>query len=113
MDMSLFYSNGSNSDLISYANAGYLSDPHNDKSQTRYLFTCEGTTISWRSVKQTIATTSSNHAEILALHEASREYIWLRSVVQHVRETCELSLEKLTPTVIYEDNAACIAQLKE
>ncbi|CAA7060847.1 unnamed protein product [Microthlaspi erraticum] len=32
-------------------------------------------------MKQTLAATSSNHAEILAIHEASRECIWLRSVV--------------------------------
>ena len=79
--MDLFYSNVSNSNLIGYAEAGYLSDPHNGKSQMGYLFTCGGTVISWRSVKQTMTATSSNHAEILALHEASRESIWLRSVI--------------------------------
>ena len=69
--------------------------------------------ISWRSVKQTITTTSSTHAEILALHEASRECVWLRSIIQHVRQTCGLSLGKMKPTTIYKDNSACIAQLKE
>ena len=59
--------------------------------------------ISWRSVKQTITTTSSTHAEILALHEASRECVWLRSIIQHVRQTCGLSLGKMKPTTIYED----------
>ncbi|XP_048599946.1 secreted RxLR effector protein 161-like [Brassica napus] len=54
---------------------GYMSDPHNARSQTRYVFTCGGTAISWRSMKQTIAATSSNHAEILAIHEASRECV--------------------------------------
>jgi len=52
---------------MGYADVGYLSDPHNGRSQTRYLFICGGITISWRSVKQTITVTSSNHAEILAL----------------------------------------------
>jgi len=32
MNMSLFYSNVSKLDLIGYAYAGYLSDPHNDIS---------------------------------------------------------------------------------
>ena len=64
-------------------------------------------------MKQTMTATSSNHAEILALHEASRESTWLRSVIQHVRETCGLSSERMAPTIIYEDNTACIAQLKE
>ena len=62
MNISLFYPNDSKIDLISYTDAGYLSDHHNGRSQTGYLFTCGGTTISWQSVKQTITTTSSKHA---------------------------------------------------
>jgi len=113
MNMSLFYPNDSKLDLMGYADEGHLSDPHNGRSQTGYLFTCGGTTISWQSMEQTITTTSSNHAEILALHEVSRECVWLRSIIQHVQQTCGLSLEKMKLTTIYEDNSACIAQLKE
>nr|KYP45741.1 Retrovirus-related Pol polyprotein from transposon TNT 1-94 [Cajanus cajan] len=46
MDMGLLYSNVPKPELNSYADAGYLSDPHNGKSQTGYLFTSGGTTIS-------------------------------------------------------------------
>lgn len=60
MGMSLFYSNVSKTDLMGYTNAGYLSDPHNGRSQIDYLFTCGGTTILWWSVKQTIVATSFN-----------------------------------------------------
>ena len=67
--MGLFYC-GSNSQLIGYADAGYLSDPHKGRSQTSYLFTYAGTAISWRSVKQLLVATSSNHSEIIAIHEA-------------------------------------------
>lgn len=113
MDMGLFFSNKSKSDLIGYADAGYKSDPHQGRSQTGYLFTHGGTAISWRSTKQTEGSTSSNHAELIALHEASRECVWLRSVIQHVQDTCGLSSGILTPTILYEDNAACISQMKE
>ncbi|RVW38116.1 Retrovirus-related Pol polyprotein from transposon TNT 1-94 [Vitis vinifera] len=91
--------------------AGYLSDPHKGRSQTGYVFNCNGTAISWRSVKQTMVATSSNHSEILAIHEASRECIWLRSMIQHIRESCGLSSIKGDPTTLFEDNAACIAQI--
>ena len=60
-DMSLYYSKESKSQLIGYANAGYLSDPHKARSQTGYVFTYGGMTISWRSTKQTMVATSSNH----------------------------------------------------
>ena len=111
--MGLLYSNVPKCELIGYADAGFLSDPHEGKSQTWYLFTYGGTTISWRSMKQTISATSSNHAEILAMHEASRECVWLRSAIHHIQTTCGLSSGKMSPTVLYEDNIACIAQLKE
>ena len=67
------YSTRIDSRLIGYTDVGYLSDPHRARSQTGYVFTVEDTAISWRSTKQMLVATSSNHAEILALHEASRE----------------------------------------
>ncbi|BBH05089.1 Disease resistance protein CC-NBS-LRR class family [Prunus dulcis] len=112
-DMGLFYSSESTNaqSIIGYADAGYLSDPHQGRSQTGYVFTCGGTAISWRSTKQTLVATSSNHSEILALHEASRECVWLRSVIHHIRSTCALPSTTDTPTILNEDNAACIAQI--
>nr|CAN61800.1 hypothetical protein VITISV_044293 [Vitis vinifera] len=46
IDMSLFYSRESKQQLLGYADAGYLSDPHKGRSQTGYVFNCNGTTIS-------------------------------------------------------------------
>ena len=56
--------------------------------------------------------TSSNHSELLAIHEARRECIWLRSMIQHIRDSSGLSPNSNTATSLYEDNTACIAQLK-
>ena len=112
MDMGLYYSLSSKSGFVGYADAGFLSDPHNGRSQTGYVFLYGGTAISWRSTKQTITATSSNHAEILAIHEASRECVWLRSIINHIHKTCGLSYQREVPTILYEDNTACIAQLK-
>ena len=50
-DLGLFYSNNSRQGLIGYADAGYLSDPHKDRSQTGYVFMNGGSAISWRSQK--------------------------------------------------------------
>ena len=55
---------------------------------------------------------SSNHAEIIAIHEASRECVWLRSMTHHIQKMCGFSLKKNIPTTMYEDNVACISQLK-
>ena len=110
--MGLFYSDDWSPDLVGYANAGYLSDPHKARSQTNFLFTYGGTTITWRSMKQTIVATCSNHEEIIAIYEASRECVWLRSMTQHILQLCGLPLQTKSPTILNEDNVACIAQLK-
>jgi hypothetical protein len=69
----LFYCNNIKSVLLGYADVKYLLDLHNAKSQTGYAFTYGDTAISWRSKKQTLVATTSNHAEVIALHEVSKE----------------------------------------
>ena len=110
--MGLYYSPLFKSELVGYADASYLFDPHNGQLQMSYVFIYGGTTISWWSIKQTIAATSSNHVEILSIHEASLECVWLKSIIQHIQKTCGLSYHKEVPTILYEDNTTCIAQLK-
>ena len=44
--MSLFYSKESKKQLLRYADAGYLSNPHKVRSQTGYVFNCNETVIS-------------------------------------------------------------------
>ena len=56
--------------------------------------------------------TSSNHLEIFAIHEASHECIWIRSMIQHIQESYGLSFIKGHPTMLFEDNVACIVQIK-
>ena len=48
--------------MVGYTDAGYLSDPHNAKSQTGFVFLHGGTTISWKSSKHTLVATSTNHS---------------------------------------------------
>ncbi|KAL2250025.1 UNVERIFIED_CONTAM: Retrovirus-related Pol polyprotein from transposon TNT 1-94 [Sesamum indicum] len=95
-DMGLYFErhdDAKTTKLVDYSDVGYLFDPHKAISQSGYVFMYGGIAISWCSTKQTLVATSSNHAELIALYEAGRE--------------CK------SPTVIYEDNAACIAQIKD
>ena len=45
-DLGLFYSRNQDPILLGYTDAGYLSDLHNDRSQTGFVFLQGGTTIS-------------------------------------------------------------------
>lgn len=92
--------------------AGYLFEPQKGRSQTRYIFTCGGVAISWRFVKQTLVATTSNYFETLTLYEASCEYMWLRSMIRDIRETCGMSSTNDTLTILQKDNAAYSAQIR-
>ena len=111
--MDLFFTSGSmHVQLTGYSDAGFLFDPHIGRSQTGYVFLVGGTTISWQSTKQTLAATSLNHVEILVLHEASRECLWLQRLIGHIESSCGFNRLSF-PTIIYEDNYACINQFKK
>ena len=56
--------------------------------------------------------TSTNHSEIIALFEASRECVWLRRMINHIEKSCGIDSAE-SPTIIYEDNAACITQMQK
>jgi hypothetical protein len=61
-DLSLFYGRNQDPSLVGYIDVGYLSDPHNGRSQTGFAFLNGGTAISWKSSKKTLVTTSTNHS---------------------------------------------------
>ena len=91
IDLGLFFPKNHDLTMVGYADAGYRSDPHNAKSQTGFVFLCGGTTISWRSCKQTLVTTSTNHSEIITLYEAACECVWLRRMISHIQKSCGLN----------------------
>ena len=100
-DLGLFLQRKTDLSMIGYA------DPHNARSQTGFVFLHGGTAISWKSSKQTLVATSTNHSEITALYEASCKCVWLRRMISGIQQSCGIgSIE--APTIIYEDNASCI-----
>jgi hypothetical protein len=111
IDLGLFFQRNQESDLIGYANADYLSDPQNGRSQMEFVFLHRGTAISWKSAKQTLIATSTNHSEIISLYETSHECVWLRRVINHIHTSCGIGTLE-SPMIIYEDNAACITQMQ-
>jgi hypothetical protein len=88
-----------------------LSDPQNGRSYTGFMFLHGGTVISWKSAKQTLIATSTNHLDIIALYDASRECAWLRSVINHIQTSCGIDALE-SHRIIYEDNAACVALMQ-
>ena len=61
-------------------------------------------------MKQTLFVTSLNHAKLIALHEATRECVWLRVVIEYIRSTSGLSSINDAPITIHEDNTVCTSK---
>jgi hypothetical protein len=109
----ILYRNGDTSaTLIGYADAGYKSDKKTAKSQGGYVFNHGGAAISWKSRKQTVVATSTMHSELIALYEGVREASWLHRLM-HFVETSTGLRDSSHPITIYEDNEACIAQVRK
>ena len=98
--------------LVRYTDAGYLSDPHNARSQTDFVFLHGGTAISWKSSKQTLVATSTDHSKIIAQFEASRECVWLRRRINHIEKPCGIDSTE-SPTTIYEDMLLVLHRCKK
>jgi hypothetical protein len=75
------------------------------------VFLHGGITIYWKSCKQTFIAISTNHSKIIALYEISCECVWLRRMIDHVQKSCGIGTIE-SPTIIYEDNVACVAQMQ-
>ena len=50
-DLGLWFLKNQAPTMVGYVDAGYMSDPHNARSQTGFVFLYGSAAISWRSVK--------------------------------------------------------------
>ena len=103
------YVKGVKSYLLKHIDVSYLSV----RFQTWYVFACGNMIISERWVKQTMVVTFPNQSEILVIHETSQECVWLRSIIQYIRESCRLSSIKDNQTMLHKDNIAWITHIIE
>ena len=60
---------------------------------------------SWMSKCTTMVCLSTAEAEFIAATEAAKDVIWIRGLLS------ELSLDSASPTVIFEDNQACVSMI--
>ncbi|KAG9444915.1 hypothetical protein H6P81_016255 [Aristolochia fimbriata] len=73
----------------------------NGRSTSGYVFTVGGTAVSWVSKLQKVIALSSTEAEYMAATEASKEYIWLKSLMN------ELGFDN-TDCRLYSDSQSAI-----
>jgi hypothetical protein len=102
LDFGLFYPKRSELTLCGYSDADWGGDLDQRRSTRAFVFTANGTPITWSSKKQTCVALSSCESEYRALVEVSKEAIWIQNLYK------ELSFLKEEPTTIYCDNQSSI-----
>jgi hypothetical protein len=88
--------------LVAYADADWAGSLIDRKSTSGFFTLINGSSISWESRKQSVVALSSTEAEYISLSQATKEVIWLRSLLSDLGHIQSL------PTVIFEDNQPAI-----
>ena len=93
---------GANSDckIAGYSDSDFAGDLDRRRSLTGYAFTLSGSAISWKATLQSTVALSTTEAEYMAVTEAVKEVIWLRSLVE------DLDLHQGVTTVFYDSQNA-------
>ncbi|SGZ27800.1 BQ5605_C026g10192 [Microbotryum silenes-dioicae] len=107
IDLGILYRNSSTTRLMVYSDASFADDPESCRLVGAYASMLAGGVISWQSKQQSMIATSTTEAEILSASSATREAIWLR------RLAGDVGIPQAQPTIIQEDNTACIQIAKD
>ena len=97
--------NGEGTDWCGYSDASYADDRSNRRSTAGYVFCLSSGAVSWCSKQQSVVALSTTEAEYIALTQAAKEAMWLRTLQ---RDLYPLTLNS-GPMLIYEDNQGAIA----
>ena len=89
--------------LTSACDADWARDLDDRRSTSGYIFLLNDHVISWQTHKQQSIATSSTQAEYQALSSATKESIWLRTLL------AEIGFKQEHPTTILQDNQSTIA----
>jgi hypothetical protein len=93
--------------LSGYVDSDWSSDRDDRRSIAGYLYSLGAGAISWSSKKQPTVSTSSVEAEYMACSYATKEALWLRSLLKLI------GFEQTTSTAIRCDNMGAIVLTKD
>ena len=88
--------------LTAYCDSDFAGDPDDRRSVTGYIMFLNGGPVVWSSKRQPIVSVSSSEAEFYAASLASLDVLFYRRLL------ADLGFEQTSPTIMWEDNAACI-----
>jgi hypothetical protein len=98
-----FGRSGGHIDLIGWTDSDWAQDPDSRRSIGGFVFDVAGGSVSWSSKKQPTVALSTVEAEYMAASNATKEAIWLRTLLR------DLGFTQTLATTIHADNQGCIA----
>jgi hypothetical protein len=104
-DLVLRYDGNDPNELLhGYSDSDWGGDRETRRSTTGYVFIYAGGAVSWKSRRQVTVAASTVEAEYMALGDATKEALWLRSLFY------ELNIQKrLYPTRVLVDNEGSVS----
>ena len=97
---------GNEKDLLGYADAdGSMAEDRHAIS--RYTFILHGGAVSWSAKRQEIVSLSTTESEYVAATNATKEALWLRSLLSQLFAT------DFKPMTLFSDNQSAIALTKD
>lgn len=102
----IVYRGGGSLTVEGYTDSDYAGNTENRKSTSGFIYTANGSAISWGSKQQECVTTSSTEAEYVATCKAVKEAMWLRQLLG------QLGYDTSEAMTIYADNQASIKLAK-
>ena len=96
----------SGEELQAFSDADWASDRKDRKSTSGVLLQIGGTSVVWKSGKQSCTAISSTESEHFALSETCKEIIWMRALLTDLTEGEVVS--RALPTNVFEDKQITI-----
>nr|CAN71215.1 hypothetical protein VITISV_025916 [Vitis vinifera] len=79
------YKRTSNLEVVGYLDSDFAGCVDSRKSKSGYIFILAAGAISWRSVKQTLTTTSTMETKFISCFEATSHGVWIKSFISRLR----------------------------
>jgi hypothetical protein len=88
--------------LHGYVDADWAANHDNRRSRAGYVFKLGRCLISWASMMEPVVALSSAESELMAATLAAKQCVYIRDILEF------LGYKQNKPTIIFEDNSACI-----
>ena len=95
-----------NGKTVVFVDSSHAGDKDTRRSRCGHLIYYNGSPIHWKTILQKRVALSTAEAEFRGVTLASKDILWLRNVLHEIGR----SVRK--PTLIYEDNNACIKMIE-